>query len=53
MNLEKAYYRVDKVASQKMLQIYCFRGKLSEAVRNIYQGSKKCVEVRGEKGKRF
>ena len=48
MDLEKAYDRVDRGALWEVLSAYGVRGKLLQAVKSFYAGSKACVRVGGE-----
>ena len=48
MDLEKAYYRVDRDALWKVLRLYGVGGKLLKAVQSFYVGSKECVRIVNE-----
>ena len=50
MDLEKAYDRIDREALWKVLQIYGVGGKLLNAVKSFYAGSRACVRVGREEG---
>ena len=45
LDLEKAYDRVDRDAMWNVLRLYGVGGKLLQAVKSLYAGSKACVRV--------
>ena len=45
MDLEKAYDRIDREGMWKVLKMYGIEGKLLEAIKSFYDGSKACVQI--------
>ena len=45
MNLEKAYYMIDRHGIWQMLRVYGVEGKLLKAVPSFYVDSRACVRV--------
>ncbi|XP_068206843.1 uncharacterized protein [Palaemon carinicauda] len=48
MDLEKAYDRIDREAKCNMMRFYEIGGRLLQAVKSLYIGSKVCVKIRNE-----
>ena len=48
LDLEKAYYRVDRDAMGNILRVYGIGGRLLRGVKSLYVGSKACVRVGNE-----
>lgn len=48
MDLEKAYDRVDREAMWNVMRLYGVGGRLLQAVKSFYKGSKACVRIGNE-----
>ena len=53
MDLEKAYYTIDRHVMWQMLKVYGVGGKLLKAVPNFYVDSRACVRVGMDVSERF
>lgn len=48
MDLEKAYDRVDREAMWNVMRLYGVGGRLFQAMKSFYKGSKACVRIGNE-----
>ena len=53
IDLEKAYYRVNREALLQVLRIYDVGGKLSGGIKSVYVDSSACIRVKGSMSEQF